>query len=163
MSEKKTSVPKCGLYRTTRETVGIPAGRLVYFHNHGTPGPGLYLPASWTLNKATFNENGHTLPEPWQATAHTLAPMPAEGFYQVAEAFYCCEKKCRKFPKGLFVQLGYNGAATPLVFVPELTSTGIAVPEIGTPVEEETLSALTPVMVQMVAAHPTRREHSNLH
>lgn len=165
MTEKEAAEFPCGLYRTTRESAGIPAGRLVYFHNHGTPGPGLYLPASWALNKATFHENGHTLPEPWATSARTLEPLLAEGFYQVVKPFHCCEKRCREFKKGLFVQLGYNGAATPLVFVPQLSPSGIAIPEVGTPVDPATLDALSPIQVQTSSASHSQddRPQSHLH
>ena len=47
-------LPPCGLYRTTAAIGSIEAGRLVYFHNHADPGPGMYLPARWTRNRATF-------------------------------------------------------------------------------------------------------------
>lgn len=47
----KPSLPRsddrvpCGLYRTTRPIPdAVPAGVLVYYHNHGDPGPGVYLP-----------------------------------------------------------------------------------------------------------------------
>ena len=53
------ALPPCGLY-ATRATIGsIPPGRLVYFHNHGNPGPGIYLPASWKGNRARFEARGH--------------------------------------------------------------------------------------------------------
>lgn len=148
MTDAANALPPCGLYRTTEELAGVPAGRLVSFHNHGTPGPGVYLPAAWTLNKATFSEKGHTLPEPWAGSAQTLEAIPAEGFYRVTESFYCCEKKCRLFEPDLIVQLGYNGDANPILFVPELTPNGLALPEIGTGTELKTLSLLAPVKVQ---------------
>jgi hypothetical protein len=47
-------LPPCGVYRTKTAVAGIEAGRLVYFHNHGDPGPGLYPPESWAQNRAKF-------------------------------------------------------------------------------------------------------------
>ena len=54
-------LPPCGLYRTVAAIGGVEADRLVYFHNHGDPGPGVYLPERWTRNRATFSSRGNTL------------------------------------------------------------------------------------------------------
>lgn len=148
MTDESTTLPPCGLYRTTQELAGVPAGRLVSFHNHGDPGPGVYLPASWSLNQASFEEKGHTLPEPWAQSAKTLESLPVEGFYRVVEAFYCCEKNCRRFEPDLLVQLGYNGEGKPILFVPELTANGVALPEVGTGTSVATLVALQPLKMQ---------------
>jgi hypothetical protein len=140
-----TELPPCGLYRTLRPLGSIPAGRLVYFHNHGEPGAGVYLPQSWSLNRARFFAEGTSLPSPeW---AENLEPLPAEGFYRVAEPFHCCEKKCRLFEKDLLVQLGYDAEARPLLFVPEWTPAGMAIPERGTAVDGLRLSKLAPLRV----------------
>ena len=135
------ALPPCGLYRTTREVAGVPAGRLVYFHNHGEPGAGLYLPASWTLNRASWNPRGQTLPT--EADAQHLAPLPAEGLYTVSAPFFCCERQCVRFNTNQLVQLGYDGEATPLLFVPELSAKGLGFPERGTRLDPSTLRHLT--------------------
>lgn len=142
-------LPSCGLYRTTREVAGVPAGLLVYFHNHGDPGPGLYLPESWALNRAHFSARGHTLGS--EADADALAPLPAEGFYRVRESFFCCVKQCRRFDPELFVQLGYDASATPILFVPEWTSTGFAIPSTGGPIDTARLAHLAPLKVSVTA------------
>jgi len=147
-------LPPCGLYRTTRDVAGIPAGRLVYFHNHGEPGPGLYLPQSWKLNRAQFSDRGQTLPSP--AEAAVLEPLPAEGLYRVREAFVCCEKKCRRFEPELLVQLGYNANAEPIMFVPEWTASGLAIPETGTGIDRTRLSLLNPLRVPQSASAPSQ-------
>ena len=77
--------PPCGLYKTTEPVGEVPANRLVYFHNHGNPGPGIYLPHAWKGNRARFHEHGTPLPSPELGRA--LKPLAAEGFYRVAEAF----------------------------------------------------------------------------
>jgi hypothetical protein len=136
----EAELPPCGLYRTTREIAGIAAGRLVFFHNHGDPGPGLYLPERWKGNRAQFAQKGTTLPDPSDANA--LEALEPEGFYQVIEPFHCCDKKCRRFEEGLFVQLGYNGSATPIVFVPEFVEGSLALPERGTVVDRDRVSKL---------------------
>lgn len=123
------ALPPCGLYRTTAAVAGIPAGRLVYFHNHGNPGAGLYLPQSWSLNRAQWSAQGHTLPD--EASAASLTRLPDEGLYVVRQTFHCCEKKCVEYPAQQLVQLGYDGEATPLLFVPEFTARGLGFPERG--------------------------------
>ena len=139
-------LPPCGVYRTTL-ALGeeIPAGRLVYFHNHGDPGPGIYLPASWTANRARWLEQGHTVPSP--AWAASLVSLPAEGFYRVREPFACCAKRCREYDTDLLVQLGYDGDAQPLLFVPEWTSAGLALPELGVALDADRLTRLVPLKV----------------
>lgn len=140
------TLPACGLYRTTQALEGhVPAGRLVYFHNHGDPGAGIYLPSGWSLNRAQWHDNGHTLPAPeWAAT---LAPLPAEGLYRVRETFTCCAKRCRTYETDLLVQLGYNGEAEPLLFVPEWTESGLAIPEMGLAIDADRLRALAALKV----------------
>jgi hypothetical protein len=35
-------LPPCGIYRTSQPLGDhVPAGQLVFFHNHGDPGPGI--------------------------------------------------------------------------------------------------------------------------
>jgi hypothetical protein len=134
------NLPPCGLYKTTREVAGVPAGRLVYFHNHGDPGPGVYLPSGWKANRAQWHGHGHTLGGAQDAEA--LEPLAVEGFYRVKEAFHCCEKKCRLFEPNTMVQLGYNGTADALLFVPELVETGLSIPERGTRIDREAIDKL---------------------
>jgi hypothetical protein len=122
------------VYRTTQKIGDVEAGRLVYFHNHGNPGPGLYFPESWIHNRAKWAANGYTLPKVFDVRA--LKPLPAEGFYRVASSFYCCEKQCVKFEPDQMVQLGYNGAGRAIVFVPEYGSGAITVPEKGTVIDD---------------------------
>lgn len=140
-----SNLPPCGLYRTRRTLGPIPEGRLVYFHNHGDPGPGLYLPSGWNVNRARWHSQGTTLPEPqW---AEHLEPLLAEGLYRVREPFACCEKRCRLFEEELLVQLGYNGMAEPILFVPEWTEEGFHLPTTGTVVDRERLGRLAPLKV----------------
>jgi hypothetical protein len=124
------ALPPCGLYRTTLPLASIPAGRLVYFHNHGNPGAGLYLPSGWALNRAAWNTNGNPLGPADDAS--TLAPLPVEGLYTVREAFFCCQKRCVRFEPAQLVQLGYDAEATPILFTPEWMASGLRFPERGT-------------------------------
>lgn len=139
-------LPPCGLYRTTRALGdAVPAGRLVYFHDHGEPGPGVYLPSGWNHNRATWHDCGTPIPEPeWAAS---LEPLAAEGLYRVRERFECCEKHCRSFEPELLVQLGYNAAGDPILFVPEWTPAGLAFPEQGSLLDPGRVAKLAPLLV----------------
>jgi hypothetical protein len=141
------SLPPCGLYRTTQILGDIPAGKLVFFHNHGDPGPGVYLPRAWTQNRASFDGRGTPIPGAWWAA--TLDPLAYEGYYRVREAFHCCEKKCVEFQPDQLVQLGYNGDAEPILFVPEVREAGLAIPENGMRIDRARISKLTPLKVAM--------------
>ena len=140
-----TKLPDCGLYRTVAPIGGIPAGRLVYFHNHGQPGPGFYFPESWSQNRATFSAQGTTAPADFDPRA--LQPLPAEGFYRVTAAFYCCSKQCVRYEPDALVQLGYTGAGKPLVFTPELGPNGMAIPDRGTAIDDEAFANLVRLRV----------------
>lgn len=128
-----TALPPCGIYRTGREVAGIAAGRLVYFHNHGTPGPGLYLPSSWQNNRAQWHATGSTLND--EAEAIHLEVLLAEGLYRVTEPFFCCQRRCLQFETDRLVQLGYDGGGTPILFTPELRPQGLHLPTEGTVVD----------------------------
>ena len=139
-------LPSCGLYRTSAPLADhVPEGRLVSFHNHGSPGPGIYLPSGWVANRARWDEHGHTIPT--AAWAAWLVPLPAEGLYRVLEAFSCCAKRCRVYETDLLVQLGYDSSAQPLLFVPEWTEAGLAIPEVGLRIDEDRLTRLAVLKV----------------
>ena len=146
------AMPPCGLYRTSGAIGAVEGGRLVYFHNHGDPGPGVYLPSHWQSNRAHFSTQGITLPT--AEDARLLVPLLPEGFYAVREAFHCCDKQCQRFPERLLVQLGYQASAQALLFVPTLRPDGLHLPARGTAVDEGCLAALEPVVTQTAA---TRR------
>jgi hypothetical protein len=149
-------LPPCGLYRTRGPIGSIPEGRLVYFHNHGDPGPGLYLPASWKGNRVQLAEKGTQLPSP--EDVQLLEPLPAEGFYRVVEAFDCCEKRCRRFEPETLVQLGYDGQGNGILFVPELIDGMLAVPERGNRIEQQHFARLKQLKV---AANQRRPEDAH--
>jgi hypothetical protein len=130
----------------------------VTFHNHGDPGPGIYLPSGWNQNKASFHARGTPIPEPsWASDG--LDPLPAEGFYRVRTSFECCEKRCRTFETDLLVQLGYDGEARAILFVPEWGPQGFSLPERGSSIELDRVSQLAPVTVSGTAAGQARGFH----
>lgn len=152
-----SELPPCGLY-VTRAPVGtIPEGRLVYFHNHGDPGPGLYLPTRWVANGARFDQPGMLLPDPSAVSA--LEPLPAEGYYRVKEAFTCCPNRCRTFEPESLVQLGYDGAGTAILFFPELADGALRVPDRGSRVERDRLAHLVPLRVAVATPTDDRTLH----
>lgn len=148
-------LPPCGLYRTTKPLNDVPAGRLVYFHNHGDPGAGIYLPSTWALNRAQWQERGNTIPD--DAWAASLEPLPAEGLYRVTEDFHCCDKQCVRFPKNQLVQLGYDGEGNAILFVPEWSSKGLGFPERGTRLEPSRFTKLELLGVAQAEERPASR------
>lgn len=127
-------LPPCGLYRTTVASLdGIKADRLVYFHNHGKPGPGVYYPSGWQDNRALFDSRGIVIPS--DEYARSLEVLPSEGFYCVQTTFHCCDKECREFLPNDLVQLGYNSKAMPILFIPGYRKGDFHLPETGFPVD----------------------------
>ncbi len=149
--------PPCGLYRTSEAIGSIPAGRLVFFHDHGDPGPGVYLPESWSQNRAKFASGGTTIQS--EAQAASLQPLLAEGLYRVEESFTCCDKNCRTFEADTLVQLGYNGNAQPILFLPEWGPAGLSFPESGQRVDDLRLARLGFLLV----ADTHRSAHRSYH
>jgi len=131
----------CGLYRTTEPIDDkVSADTLVYFHNHGDPGAGVYPVESWRNNKAVFVKRGILIPA--DGYEYSLIPLKIEAFYRVVEPFYCCEQRCRLFEKNTLVQLGYKGKGQAILFVPEWSLVGLALPKKGTHIEDEKLDLL---------------------
>lgn len=141
----------CGLYRTTVAIEHtLAAGVLVFFHNHGDPGPGLYLPQGWKNNRALFHGRGILLPDP--SYLATLQPLLPEGLYRVREPFFCCEDRCHYFEEELLVQLGYNARAEAILFVPQLVEGTLALPAEGTRIGDAQLGRLAALKVAITAA-----------
>lgn len=121
----------------------------MFFHNHGNPGPGLYLPDSWKGNRVQLRKDGSLLGEP--SNVKHLEPLPPEGFYRPMEAFYCCEKKCREFQTDELVQLGYNGQGDGILFVPEIVEGMLAIPERGSKIDAGNFAGLKQLKVRVAA------------
>lgn len=156
-----SKLPPCGVYRTTTALdERVPTGVLVYFHNHGDPGPGVYLPEAWKNNRAVFHEHGVTISD--ESYIDTLEALLPEGFYRVAEPFYCCEDRCQFFEADLLVQLGYNGDAQAIVFVPELVDGAVALPAEGTLVDDAQLSQLRALKIPQAQDGPPTDEKVTL-
>jgi hypothetical protein len=130
----------------------IPAGRLVYFHNHGDPGPGLYLPSGWQHNRVELQERGMTLTDP--DLVRLLEPLPPEGLYRVTESFHCCDLRCRLYDPEMLVELGYNAQGQAIVFVPELVNGMLAIPTTGTAIDHGSLIRLKQLKVPQASRNP---------
>ncbi|MCK5688526.1 hypothetical protein KAI87_04605 [Myxococcota bacterium] len=134
------NLPPCGFFKTTIPIGAIEADRLVYFHNHGDPGPGIYPPHAWKNNRARFSEQGSPLED--LELVDTLEPLAPEGLYRIKEDITCCEKNCTTYSKGLLVQLGYNGKAQPILFVPQWKNGDLTFPERGNALDEDRIAKL---------------------
>jgi hypothetical protein len=152
-------LPPCGLYRTRGPVGNIAAGRLVYFHNHGDPGPGLYLPTGWKRNRVEVSSRGTTLTD--TSLVRYLEPLPPEGLYRVTESFYCCERKCTQFEPETLVELGYNGEGQAIVFVPELVDGELLIPNSGTAIDHSRLANMKQLKVALVVKGD--KAHNQLH
>ncbi len=87
-----TNLPPCGIYRTTAKIGGIDPGRLVYYHNHGDPGPGLYFPERWLNNPRPVVVAGHDRAAP-RSSRRGCGRCSRKRFYRVTREFTCCAKK----------------------------------------------------------------------
>ena len=140
------AVPNCGLYRTTRALRGdgeIPAGILVNFHNHSDDGaPVVHLPAFSSMNRWQWEKKAHPIRD--RVWIETLRPLLLEGYYLLRDDL---EFDDAKWPARSLVQLGYDAEATPILFVPEWTRAGIALPERGTRIDADRIARLRAVEI----------------
>lgn len=125
-------LPPCGIYRTSAPLPGkeewVRENLLVYFHNHSQQGPPLLLlPASNSDNRWTFHDKGYLIRDPEYVAG--LVELRAEGFYVLSEAIYLSHDEM--IPKGTLVQLGYNRAADPILFLAEFEKSSILFPNSG--------------------------------
>ena len=133
-------LPKCGIYRTSKPVQKVAKNQLVYFHNHGDPGPGLYLPTHWKNNQAQFAPKGMPLQD--LNEVHTLKPLMAQGLYRVEREFYCCSQNCVHFHPNQLVQLGYTPQAQPILFFPFWDDAELRFPNKGTRIDAENFQHL---------------------
>lgn len=120
MASVKSILPPCGLYRTTKalpdNEEAIPAGSLVYFHNHSDSGlPVVIAPDHNILNRWHFHGAG--IPFRGLSWADSLAKIPAEGFYMLRKGI---EFDGGSWPKGTLVQLGYTRTGDPILFIGQI-------------------------------------------
>lgn len=120
MASAKSMLPQCGLYRTTKplpeHETEIPAGTLIYFHNHSDAGlPVAIAPEHNIMNRWHFHGSG--IPFRGLAWADSLVRLPQEGFYTLRKGL---EFDGGSWPKGTLVQLGYTRTGDPILFIAQL-------------------------------------------
>jgi hypothetical protein len=118
MATPKNILPDCGLYLTTKALPGqeerVPAGQLVYFHNHSDSGlPQVLTPDHNVMNRWHFHGPG--IEFRGLTWAQTLTALPEEGFYTLTrEITFDGEGK---WLKNAIVQLGYTTTGEAILFI----------------------------------------------
>ena len=127
-----SNLPPCGIYRTKKALPGkeewVKENLLVYFHNHSQQGPPLLLlPAENAQNHWSFHDKGYLVRD--LAWVEELEPILPEGYYVLKDALYLSQDE--KIQENTLVQLGYNRAAEPILFLGEFEEGGITFPSSG--------------------------------
>jgi hypothetical protein len=151
MAAAKISLPECGLYRTTQALPGhedeVPAGLLVYFHNHSDSGlPQVVLPDHCMHNRWHFHGPGVVFRSlAWAASLHRV---PSQGFYFLKEDLVF---DGGSWPKHTLVQLGYTRRAEPIIFIGQeraaLEENDLFFSDKGVRIDPEVLDILVPLTV----------------
>lgn len=140
------SLPRCGLYRTTRAlSPEVPAGVLVNFHNHSERGgPVVHLPVFSTNNRWQWDSEGKPIHD--LSDLEGLKPLPAEGYYVVTRDVHF---EAAKWPAQSLVQLGYDRKGHAILFLAQrrfhLAENTLFFAERGVPFDH--LDALEPLVV----------------
>jgi hypothetical protein len=142
----KENLPPCGLYRTSEPLPGkekwVKEQMLVYFHNHSEQGPPLILlPASNRGNKWDFHDKGYLV----KATEYvdTMIPLKDEGYYVLRDPIHLSPEEF--IPERTLVQLGYNRAGEPILFLSQFGRNSISFPEDGLKCTLDIFKLLKPV------------------
>ena len=123
MASVKSILPNCGLYKTTKplpeHESDVPAGVLVYFHNHSDMGlPVAIAPEHNIMNRWHFHGAG--IPFRGLSWADSLQKIPQEGFYMLRKDLTF---EGGSWPKGTLVQLGYTRVGDPILFIGQVRAT----------------------------------------
>jgi len=169
MANPKNRMPDCGLYRTTKPLPGhedrIPAGALVYFHNHSGDGP---LPSVLPPD--------HNIHNRWHfhgpAIESIRNPSWVESLEKVSpEGFYTLRRDLTfdggKWPKGAIVQLGYTRNADPILFIARVRSSldenDLFFSDRGVGIKRDQFSILEPAVVYEEPADASGHAPSQTH
>lgn len=125
-------LPACGLYRTGTALPGneeqIPAGILVYFHNHSDQGPAMVLtPHDNEHNRWRFHERGWPVESPDFIEA--LVALKPEGLYVNKQHIHISRDEI--IPERMLLQLGYNRGGDSILFVGRFAENSITFPSQG--------------------------------
>ena len=160
MASAKISPPDCGLFRTTQALPGheeeVPAGLLVYFHNHSDSGlPQVVLPDPCVHNRWHFHGPGVAFRSlSWAASLHRV---PAQGYYFLKEDLVF---DGGTWPMHTLLQLGYTRRAEPILFIAQdraaLQENDLFFSDRGVRVDPEVLDILVPLIVyrELPGDHP---------
>jgi hypothetical protein len=130
-------LPSCGLYRTGRPFSGrdgeVPAGRLVFFHNHSQQGePLVVLPATNTHNRWRFHDRGFLVRgEGAEDFIKGLEPLAQEGYYLVTGEIVLGSGSDAVLKPRTLVQIGYTRAGEPILFAAKTEGNGFSFPATG--------------------------------
>jgi hypothetical protein len=126
MATSKTQARECGLYRAAKPLPGhedkVPAGALVYFHNHSannSPLPSVIPPDHnihnrWHFHQETAIDNVRS-----PSWVDSLEKLPDQAFYTLRRELTF---EGGSWPKGAIVQLGYTSSADPILFIARVRS-----------------------------------------
>jgi hypothetical protein len=151
MATPKSLLPDCGLYRTTKplpeHEKDVPAGTLVYFHNHSDSGlPVVVVPDHNIHNRWHFHGAG--IPFRGLSWADSLTKLPAEGFYMLRKSL---SFDGGEWPKGALVQLGYTKTGDPILFIgqvrAQLEENDLFFSDRGVSVTREQLTIIEPLQI----------------
>jgi hypothetical protein len=165
----KSILPACGLYRTTKPLAGheekIPAGLLVYFHNHSDSGMPQVLPPDHNVHNR-WHFHGPAVEFRGLSWADSLVKMPNEGFYTLRREL---SFEGGSWPKGALVQLGYTRNADPILFIAQvrtkLDENDLWFSDRGVGVPREQMSVLEPVVIFQEPTEGGEADHgpANVH
>ncbi len=155
MATTKNQVRDCGLYRATKALPGhedaVPAGSLVYFHNHSTnngPLPSVIPPDHNVMNRWHFHAETaiDNLRSP--SWVESLEKVPEQGFFTLRRELTF---DGGSWPKGAIVQLGYTKSADPILFIARvrtsLSENDLFFSDKGVGIKRDQLSILEPAVI----------------
>jgi hypothetical protein len=166
MVKPKSLLPDCGLFRTTKPLPGheeeIPAGLLVYFHNHSDSGlPVVVAPDHNVHNRWHFHGEG--IPFRGLSWADSLVKLSAEGFYMLRKVL---SFEGGEWPKSALVQLGYTRNGDPILFIAQaraqLEENDLFFSDRGVGITREQLSMLEPLQI-LVEPAPAGAHTAGIH
>jgi hypothetical protein len=151
----KNQPRECGLYRATKALPGneekVPAGTLVYFHNHSSsngPLPSVIPPDHCVHNRWHFHQETAIENIRSPSWVESLEPMPLQSFYTLRREL---PFDGGSWPKGSIVQLGYTRSADPILFIARvrtsLAENDLFFSDKGVGIKRDQLSILEPAVV----------------
>jgi hypothetical protein len=155
MATTTTKTKDCGLYRATKALPGneekVPAGSLVYFHNHSSnngPLPSV-IPADHNIhNRWHFHQEGAIENIRSPSWVESLEKMPDQTFYTLRRELTF---DGGSWPKGAIVQLGYTKTAEPILFIARVRATlaenDLFFSDKGVGIKRDQLSLLEPAVI----------------